>query len=121
MTQKSLEARKNKYFYMYDGLSSIKSELQDEWIEYVDNYTFDGLDANIIEISIICLKKLKNDINFEIISKTFKELNVEEKIINKIISIVIYFSPKGEEFKNYWQTLHPENKIVEINSSYQRT
>lgn len=110
-SKENLDARKNKYYLMKEGLPFIKEELQENWLEYVDEFSHDKTDLVVIEISILCLKKLKNNTSFEVINKTFTELNIDETTISNVLSIITIFSIKAEEFKEYWNTTHPSKKI----------
>lgn len=120
MTKEDLEARKNKYFYMQEGALFIKPELQNEWIEYVDNHMNDKIDDHIINVSIRLLKKLSSNISYNIITNTLLEIETSTELITYIISLIVKFSPRGEEFKEYWCNLNSEYQIININNSYKQ-
>lgn len=108
--KENLDARKNKYYFMKEGLPFVKEELQENWLEYVDQFSHDKMDSIIIEISILCMRKIKNNTPFEAIDKTFTELNINTNTISQVISIITRFSIKSDEFREYWNTTHPTQK-----------
>lgn len=120
MTQADLEARKNKYFYMHNGLRFIKPESQEEWIEYVYNHMDDQIDDYIIKFSIILLRNLYDNIPCDIIINLLTNADTPDAIINQIVSLTVRFSPRGEEFKEYWCNLNPNNQIIKINNYYKK-
>lgn len=107
--QEDLEVRKEKYHYMYVGLPLIKIELHEDWIEQVDEFLHDKTDKTIFDITFICLKELKNNASCESITTVFDETLLTPEMINQIVSKLIHFSPRGEEFKEYWNKANPDN------------
>ena len=108
--KENLDARKNKYYLMKEGLPFIKDDYKQNWLEYVDEFSHDKIDTIIIEISILCMKKIQNNTSFESIDKIFEELNIDENAISQVISIITLFSIKSEHFKEYWNKNHPKQK-----------
>lgn len=60
-----LEAKKMKYTLMREGLTLVKPETAEEWMQFADNNTNDGYSVFVVKAVISMMKKFEEGISFE--------------------------------------------------------
>lgn len=102
MEQADSNAKKKKYMIMKDGMTLVKPELVEEWMQYVDKNTNDAYSCCVAETSLLCLKKLVAGATCNEVEKIYYDKGLTGFMAGATTSILTHFSYRGEEFKNYW-------------------
>lgn len=97
-----LEAKKKKYKIMRDGLTLVKEETAEEWMQYADNNTNDAYSCCVAETSLLCLKKLQEGATCEEVEQIYSEMGLTGFMAGAVSSTIAHFSPRGNEFRKYW-------------------
>ena len=96
------EARNNSEKYLKEGSSLVKNDKLEEWKEFVENNTKDFYSAGVVEASIKVMKALSEGKTPEQSEKEIYEMGITGFQAGCMARIVVYFHPRGEEFKQYW-------------------
>ena len=105
------EAKKMKYTLMREGLTLVKPEKIEEWLQFVDNYSNNSYSAFIVKATISMMEKMEEGISFEKaeqqVYKAEQQVYNEKLELNNytkysIASALSHFSKQGEEYRKYW-------------------
>lgn len=110
-----------KYELLEDGLELVEENKREELKICFLNYGDDIYSICIFKSLILCLRKLQNGVEIQDIIKLFETIRLSPFMIREISNLIIYFSPRGEEFKNYMyfiMKLTEEEKEVYFSFSY---
>lgn len=110
-----------KYELLEDGLELVEENKREELKICFLNYGDDIYSICIFKSLILCLRKLQNGVEIQDIIKLFETIRLSPFMIREISNLIIYFSPRGEEFKNYMYSimkLTEEEKELYFSSSY---
>ncbi len=91
----------------------VKADLIEEWNAYV--LASDETTIKINEIVTICLEELYGGISTENLMLMLQDFNLSFEDLEGIVALVIHFSPRGEELREYWNKLYPEYEIKYLN------
>ncbi len=105
-----LEAKKKKYKIMRDGLTLVKEETAEEWMQYADNNTNDAYSCCVAETSLLCLKKLQEGATCEEVEQIYCEMGLTGFMAGAVSSAIAHFSPRGNEFRKYWNSQYGVNE-----------
>lgn len=99
-----IEAKKMKYILMKEGLSLVKSETAEEWLQFADNNTNDGYSVFIVKATISMMKKFEEGISFEEAEQKvyYEELGLSGFMAGATANALSHFAKKGEEYRKYW-------------------
>jgi len=102
--QADLEAQKSKYKLMKDGLTLIKPETAEEWLEFVNVNTNDAYSACIVKATILMMKKFEAGISFEDAEKQVynEELGLTGFMAGATANALSHFAKSGEEYRKHW-------------------
>ncbi len=93
---------------MYAG--EIKEELLDEWRLYLATADVKYTDFNAT--LYFCLEELKDGILIEDLINYISDV-IPIEYVMKFICLLVHFSPRGDELKEYWDNKFFEHKIEE--------
>ncbi|MCI9434360.1 MAG: hypothetical protein HFI86_03660 [Bacilli bacterium] len=98
------EAKKMKYVLMREGISLVKPETIEEWLNFVDINTNDGYSACIVKAVISMIKKLDEGISFEEAEhKVYtEELGLTGFMAGAATSALSHFAKNGDEYRKEW-------------------
>lgn len=99
-----LEAKKKKYKIMRDGLTLVKEETAEEWMQYADNNTNDAYSCCVAETSLLCLKKLQEGATCDEVEQIYSKMGLTGSMACAVSSTITHFSPRGNEFRKYWNS-----------------
>ncbi len=104
-TKKSDEAAKrSKSRLMKEGLSLIKPELSDEWIEFTNNNCNDGYSVGVVKATVSMMKKFEEGVSFEEAEQQVygDELGLSGFQSGCAASALSKFSKQGDQYRVYW-------------------
>lgn len=98
------EARKAKYTLMKEGLSLVKPEMVEEWLQFVDNNSNDGYSVVVVKASISMMKKMEDGVSFEEAETQVynEEFGLSGFLSGATANALSHFSKKGNEYRVYW-------------------
>ena len=103
MEKLDLEAKQSKYRLMREGLSLVKPETIEDWLEHADNNTNDYRSARILKATIEMMRKLEAGIPMDEAQSQLKdEFSLSGYAEGWIADKISYFSKKGDEYRRYW-------------------
>lgn len=102
--QQDKKAKKDKYSLMREGLTLVKPETVDEWLEFVDNNCNDGYSSQVVRAAISMMKKLNEGMSFEEAEhKVYnEELGLTGFLSTSTASTLAHFAKQSEEYRKYW-------------------
>lgn len=111
-----LEAKKIKYTLMREGLTLVKPETAEEWLQFADNNSNDGYSVFVVKATISMMKKFEEGISFEEAEQQVynEELGLSGFMAGATANALSHFSKQGEEYRKYWNKQYgiedPEEK-----------
>lgn len=104
MKEANLEAQKLKYTLMKEGLTLVKPETAEEWLQFADNNSNDGYSVFIVKAVISMMKKLDAGISFEDAEQQVYcgELGLSGFMAGATANALSHFAKQGEEYRKHW-------------------
>ena len=103
--QKSaIEAKKAKYTLMGEGLTLVKPETVEEWLQFVDDNSDDIYSLYVVKATISMMKKMKEGISFEEAEQQVynEELGLSGLMASATANALSRFAKQGEEYRKHW-------------------
>lgn len=102
--QSDIEAKKAKYTLMKEGLTLVKPETAEEWLQFADNNSNDGYSVFVVKAVISMMKKLDAGISFEDAEQQVycDELGLSGFMAGATASALSHFAKQGEEYRKHW-------------------
>lgn len=99
-----LEAKKMKYTLMREGLTLVKPETAEEWLQFADNNSNDGYSVFVVKATISMMKKFEEGISFEEAEQQVynEELGLSGFMAGATANALSHFSKQGEEYRKHW-------------------
>lgn len=99
-----LEAKKMKYTLMREGLTLVKPETAEEWMEFADNNTNDGYSVFVVKAVISMMKKFEEGISFEEAEKQVynEELGLSGFMAGATANALSHFAKNGDAYRVHW-------------------
>lgn len=110
------EAKKMKYSLMREGLTLVKPETVEEWLEFADNNSNDGYSVFVVKATISMMKKMEEGIPFEKAEKQVydEELGLSGFMAGATANALSHFAKNGDEYRKHWNKQYgiedPEEK-----------
>lgn len=96
------ELKKQKYSLMRDGVLLIKTEMIEEWLEFVDRSINDDTSRKIVEITIKMLKMLNDGFSYEdVYQLNLIDNNLSENVKKTILTNLARFSNDDNQYVYY--------------------
>lgn len=111
-----IEAKKAKYTLMKEGLTLVKPETAEEWLQFADNNSNDGYSVCVVKAVISMMKKLDAGVSFEEAEQQVycDELGLSGFMSGGAASALSHFAKQGEEYRKHWNKQYgiedPEEK-----------
>lgn len=98
------EAKKMKYTLMREGLTLVKPETAEEWLQFADNNSNDGYSVFIVKATISMMKKMEEGISFEEAEQQVydEELGLTGFMAGATANALSHFAKQGEEYRKHW-------------------
>lgn len=99
-----LEAKKMKYTLMREGLTLVKPETAEEWMQFADNNTNDGYSVFVVKAVISMMKKFEEGISFEEAEKQVynEELGLSGFMAGAAANALSHFAKNGDAYRVHW-------------------
>ena len=99
-----LEAKKMKYTLMREGLTLVKPETAEEWMQFADNNTNDGYSVFVVKAVISMMKKFEEGISFEEAEKQVynEELGLSGFMAGATANALSHFAKNGDAYRDHW-------------------
>lgn len=99
-----LEAKKMKYTLMREGLTLVKPETAEEWMQFADNNTNDGYSVFVVKAVISMMKKFEEGISFEEAEKQVynEELGLSGFMAGATANALSHFAKNGDAYRVHW-------------------
>ena len=99
-----IEAQKAKYTLMNEGLTLVKPETAEEWLQFVDNNSNDGYSACVVKATISMMKKFEEGVSFEDAEQQVynEELGLTGFMAGATANALSHFAKQGEEYRKHW-------------------
>ena len=99
-----IEAKKAKYTLMKEGLTLVKPETAEEWLQFADNNSNDGYSVFVVKATISMMKKFEEGISFEEAEQQVynEELGLSGFMAGATANALSHFAKNGEEYRKYW-------------------
>ena len=110
------EAKKMKYTLMREGLTLVKPETAEEWLQFADNNSNDGYSVFVVKATISMMKKFEEGISFEEAEQQVynEELGLSGFMAGATANALSHFAKQGDEYRKYWNKQYgiedPEEK-----------
>ena len=110
------EAKKMKYTLMREGLTLVKPETAEEWLQFADNNSNDGYSVFVVKATISMMKKIEEGISFEEAEQQVydEELGLSGFMAGATANALSHFAKQGDEYRKYWNKQYgiedPEEK-----------
>lgn len=111
-----IEAKKAKYTLMKEGLTLVKPETAEEWLQFADNNSNDGYSVFVVKATISMMKKFEEGISFEEAEQQVynEELGLSGFMAGATANALSHFAKQGDEYRKYWNKQYgiedPEEK-----------
>lgn len=104
MERADLAAKKAKYTLMKEGLTLVKPETAEEWLQFADNNSNDGYSVFVVKATILMMKKFEEGISFEEAEQQVynEELGLSGFMAGATANALSHFAKQGEEYRRYW-------------------
>lgn len=104
MEKADLDAKKMKYQLMKDGLTLVKPETAEEWLQFVDNNSNDGYSVFVVKAVISMMRKFEEEISFDDAEQQVycEELGLSGYMAGATANALSHFAKQGEEYRKYW-------------------
>lgn len=98
------EAKKMKYQLMKEGLTLVKPETVEEWLQFTDNNSNDGYSVFVVKATISMMKKFEEGISFADAEQQVycDELGLSGFMAGATANALSHFAKRGEEYRKYW-------------------
>lgn len=98
------EAKKMKYTLMKEGLTLVKPETAEEWLQFADNNSNDGYSVFVVKATISMMKKFEEGIPFEQAEQQVynEELGLSGFMAGATANALSHFAKKGDEYRVHW-------------------
>lgn len=108
-----IEAKKAKYTLMREGLTLVKAETAEDWLQFVDNNTNDGYSVFVVKATISMMKKLEEGISFEEAEQQVynEELGLSGFMAGATANALSHFAKQGEEYRKYWNNSEEKGTV----------
>ncbi len=102
--QSDIEAKKAKYTLMKEGLTLVKPETVEEWLQFANDNSNDGYSVCVVKAVISMMKKLDAGISFEEAEKQvyWDELGLSGFMAGAAANSLSHFAKQGEEYRKHW-------------------
>jgi len=99
-----LEAKKMKYTLMREGLTLVKPETAEEWMQFADNNTNDGYSVFVVKAVISMMKKFEEGISFEEAEKQVynEELGLSGFMAGAAANALSHFAKNVDAYRDHW-------------------
>lgn len=99
-----IEAKKAKYTLMKEGLTLVKPETAEEWLQFADNNSNDGYSVFVVKATISMMKKFEEGISFEEAEQQVynEELGLSGFMAGATANALSHFAKQGEEYRKHW-------------------
>ena len=99
-----IEAKKAKYTLMKEGLTLVKPETAEEWLQFADNNSNDGYSVFVVKATISMMKKFEEGISFEDAEQQVynEELGLSGFMAGATANALSHFAKQGEEYRKHW-------------------
>lgn len=110
------EAKKMKYTLMREGLTLVKPETAEEWLQFADNNSNDGYSVFVVKATISMMKKMEEGIPFEEAEQQVynEELGLSGFMAGATANALSHFAKQGDEYRKHWNKQYgiedPEEK-----------
>lgn len=110
------EAKKMKYTLMREGLTLVKPETAEEWLQFADNNSNDGYSVFVVKATISMMKKFEEGISFEDAEQQVynEELGLSGFMAGATANALSHFAKQGDEYRKHWNKQYgiedPEEK-----------
>ena len=95
-------ARESTSRYVIEGTTLVKPELVNEWKEYVTKNTQDGYSAGVVDTVVRGMRALSEGKTPKQVEETWDGSGITGFMAGRAASAIAHFSPRGGEFKAYW-------------------
>lgn len=98
------EAKKAKYTLMKEGLTLVKPETAEEWLQFADKNSNDGYSVFVVKATISMMKKFEEGISFEDAEQQVynEELGLSGFMAGATANALSHFAKQGEEYRKHW-------------------
>lgn len=99
-----IEAKKAKYTLMKEGLTLVKPETAEEWLQFADKNSNDGYSVFVVKATISMMKKFEEGISFEDAEQQVynEELGLSGFMAGATANALSHFAKQGEEYRKHW-------------------
>ena len=99
-----IEAKKAKYTLMKEGLTLVKPETAEEWLQFADNNSNDGYSVFVVKATISMMKKFEEGVSFEEAEQQVynEELGLSGFMAGATANALSHFAKQGEEYRKHW-------------------
>ena len=110
------DAKKMKYTLMREGLTLVKPETAEEWLQFADNNSNDGYSVFVVKATISMMKKMEEGISFEEAEQQVynEELGLSGFMAGATANALSHFAKQGDEYRKHWNKKYgiedPEEK-----------
>ena len=89
---------------MKEGLTLIKEETTEEWLQFADANTNDGYSVFVVKATISMMKKFAEGVSFEEAEKQVysEELGLSGFMASATANALSHFAKNGEAYRVYW-------------------
>ena len=89
---------------MKEGLTLVKPETAEEWLQFADNNSNDGYSVFVVKATISMMKKFEEGISFEEAEQQVynEELGLSGFMAGATANALSHFAKQGEEYRKYW-------------------
>ena len=109
-----INIQRSKLTLQKEGIPYIIPGLVGEWLEFVEKNGI-GVDSRTINAIIETMKDLAMEVPYEeIATKIIEDFALLDYQQIAVVNYVAHFSRLGEDFKNYWNTIH-HSEDIELN------
>ena len=104
MKQADLDAKKQKYTLMKEGLTLVKPETAEEWLQFADKNSNDGYSVFVVKAVISMMKKFEEGISFEDAEQQVycEELGLSGFMAGSTANALSHFAKQGDEYRKHW-------------------
>ena len=91
-------------FLSCTGLTLVKPETAEEWLQFADNNSNDGYSVFVVKATISMMKKFEEGISFEEAEQQVynEELGLSGFMAGATANALSHFAKQGEEYRRYW-------------------
>lgn len=98
------EAQKLKYTLMKEGVTLVKPETIEDWLQFADINSNDGYSVFVVKATISMMKKFEEGVSFEDAEQQVycDELGLSGFMASGTANALSYFAKEGEKYQQYW-------------------